>query len=549
KHKELLAKAIDAYNKRIYYTPYPEIPKAYSKEDHDACLDRFKKQHGQKFMRLKQDSDDWLKADENSPYTREDLNISYPTFKDVQTFIDKSNAAFEQWKTVDLNTRAGILVEAIERLKPVFNEIAYSTMHTTGQAYMMSFQASGPHAADRALEAVAIGYAEQTRFPEKVTWIKPMGKFDAKIEKEFVNVPHGLNLVIGCATFPVWNAVPGIFAGLITGNSVIVKPHPMSIYPIAVVVAELQQVLDEAGLDPNTILLAPDTLENPITKKLAEHDDVKLIDFTGGSVFGNFVESLPGKTTFTEKSGVNSVIIDSVHELNSVMKNLAFSVTLYSGQMCTAPQNFFIPEGGIQTADGHLPYDQVVEALAGAVKGLAGHEKAGPAIAGAVQRDDTVERQKKAKDLGAKVLLEPFEIQNPDFPKARTASPMILEVSAAQRALAQQEMFGPILFVIPTKDTDESLSLAYDLAKTQGALSCAAYSTDPNTRQKIALKMAEAHVPVAFNLDGQVHVNQNAGFSDFHGTGGNPAGNASFADQSFVNKRYTKIGFKLEAKG
>ena len=362
---------------------------------------------------------------------------------------------------MSLNTRAGLLIESIERLKPLFNEIAFSTMHTTGQAFMMSFQASGPHAADRALEAVAIGYAEQTRFPEKVTWTKPMGKFDANIEKEYVNVPHGIDLVIGCATFPIWNSVPGIFAALITGNSVIVKPHPMSIYPIALVVAELQTVLAEHGLNPDTILLAPDTLNQPITKQLAEDDAVKMIDFTGGSVFGNWVESLPGKTTFTEKSGVNGVIIDSVNDLGKVMKNLSFSVTLYSGQMCTAPQNFFIPKGGIKTADGEASYDEVTKAFAGAVKGLAGHEKAGPAIAGAVQRDETIERAKQAKDLGAKVLLESFEIQNPDFPNARTLSPMILEVPEDKRELIEQEMFGPILFVIPTNDTNESLELSY----------------------------------------------------------------------------------------
>jgi len=47
-------------------------------------------------------------------------------------------------------------------------------MHTTGQAYMMSFQASGPHANDRALEAIAAGYQELTRYPEQVEWVKTL---------------------------------------------------------------------------------------------------------------------------------------------------------------------------------------------------------------------------------------------------------------------------------------------------------------------------------------------------------------------------------------
>ena len=89
-----------------------------------------------------------------------------------------------------------------------------------------------------------------------------------------------------------------------------------------------------------------------ITKELAEHPSVKLIDFTGNSVFGSYLESLPGKTVFTEKTGVNSVILDSAEDMDKVASNLAFSVNLYSGQMCTAPQNFYIPEGGIKTPSG-----------------------------------------------------------------------------------------------------------------------------------------------------------------------------------------------------
>jgi len=53
-------------------------------------------------------------------------------------------------------------------------------MHTTGQSFVMSFQASGPHSNDRALEVVAMAYEELTRFASEVEWVKPMGKFDLK---------------------------------------------------------------------------------------------------------------------------------------------------------------------------------------------------------------------------------------------------------------------------------------------------------------------------------------------------------------------------------
>ena len=99
------------------------------------------------------------------------------------------------------------------------------------------------------------------------------------------------------------------------GNPVIVKPHPKAILPIAIVVEEIQKALIAARLPENLIQLAPDTLGNPITKQLCENPLVKVIDYTGSSSFGNYIEGLSGKTTFTEKSAINSVIIDSSNNL------------------------------------------------------------------------------------------------------------------------------------------------------------------------------------------------------------------------------------------
>jgi len=148
--------------------------------------------------------------------------------------------------------------------------------------------------------------------------------------------------------------VPGLFANLMAGNPTIVKPHSKSVLPIAIVVAEMQKAFKAAGFSGDEIQLAVDTQAEPITKILAEHKSVQLIDYTGGSAFGDYIETIEGKTTFTEKAGVNSLIIDSVADMQKVAGNIAFSTCLYSGQMCTAPQNIFVPESGIKTADGHL---------------------------------------------------------------------------------------------------------------------------------------------------------------------------------------------------
>jgi phenylacetic acid degradation protein paaN len=371
-----------------------------------------------------------------------------------------------------------------------------------------------------------------------------MGKFNIQLNKEWRAVPKGISVVIGCSTFPTWNSVTGIYGSLVTGNSVIVKPHPGAILPIAIFVAEIQRVLAENNLDPNICQLAVDTFDKMITKELAEHPEVKLIDFTGNSVFGSYLEKLPGKTVFTEKTGVNSVILDSTNDVDKVAANLAFALTLYSGQMCTAPQNFYIPEAGIKTPAGVVTFDQFAQKLADNVTGLADNPKAGPFVLGTIQNKKTVERVTEAEKIAGKVWLKSKKIENPMFKNARIATPVIVEVNASDKETFSKELFGPIALLIKTKNTDQSISLAKDMAVNHGAISCGAYTTDPQVREKIADEMALAATPVSFNLVGGIYMNQNAAFSDFHVTGGNPAGNASFTNPDYVTRRFTWVGHR-----
>ena len=550
KHEEIISKAIKALHERTFYAAYPEHPSpAIYGETADADgQTKFKASLGKKFEELSQQNPEGWAGQEESPYLQEALNISYPTFSPA-TLIDRSKNAFTQWRKLPASERAALLVESLERVKARFFEVAYATMHTTGQGYMMAFQASGPHAADRALEATAAGYEELQRFPASALWDKPMGKYNLKINKEWRAVPKGISLVIGCSTFPTWNSVTGIYGSLVTGNSVIVKPHPGAILPIAIFVSEIQKVLVENKLDPNTCQLAVDTFDKMITKELAEHKDVKLIDYTGNSAFGNYLEALPGKTVFTEKTGVNSVIFDSVEDIDKAVANVTFSVNLYSGQMCTAPQNFYVPEGGIKSPSGVVTFDEFAQKFVDSINGLIDNPKAGPFVLGAVQNKRTCDRVVEAEQLPGKVWLKSRTFENPMFKKARVATPVVVEVDASKKDIFGKELFGPIALLIKTRDTHESLALAKEMAMEHGAISCGAYTTDDAVREKIADEMSLAATPVSFNLTGGIYMNQNAAFSDFHVTGGNPSGNASFTNPEYVTKRFTWVGHREPAKG
>lgn len=544
KHESLLKDAIAATASRNYYTPYPEIPKAYA-EDGDAKAKAYiSAVMNMNFTELLQTGAGTWVGEEISPYLQLGIGVKYQT-NTVAAYIEHAQKAQQPWSKLSIEERTGLLIEVLDRLKTRFFDIAYATMHTTGQSFMMSFQASGPHSNDRALEAVVEGYKQLNGLPAEAAWTKPMGKFDLTIHKNWKAIPKGIGLVIGCSTFPIWNTVPALFANLVTGNATIVKPHPKAVLPIAIVVGELQKLFKENNIDVHTVQLAADTLAQPVTKELAEHPAVKLIDYTGGSAFGSYVESLQHKTVFTEKAGVNSIILDSVKQLAPVMQNIAFSASLYSGQMCTAPQNIFIPATGVQTEEGLVSYEDVVTALTESIKGLVTNPKAGAPTLGAIQSDLTAKRLSEVNTLGGKVILESMPIKNEEFPDARVASPAVIELDRSQHNVFNHECFGPIVFVIKTSSTEDSIALAKQLALEKGAITCGAYTTRSETQAVIADEMNSVFTPVSFNFTGAAFINSHAAFSDMHVTGGNPAGNASLTSAEFIVKRFVWVGNRM----
>jgi acyl-CoA reductase-like NAD-dependent aldehyde dehydrogenase len=214
--------------------------------------------------------------------------------------------------------------------------------------------------------------------------------------------------------------------------------------------------------------------------------------------------------------------------------------------MCTAPQNIFIPATGIKAGDDTISYEDVVKALVEGIGGIASHPQMGPGTFGAIQSEVTLKRVNSVKDI-ATTLQSPAAIANAEYPEARTSSHVILEVDAKDFGIYENELFGPIVLIVKTKDTQQSIELARDMAAKHGAITCAAYTTNASTALQIEEEMESVFTPVSLNLTGGIFVNQHATFSDFHVTGGNPAGNASFTNPEYVNKRFVWVGHRRNA--
>ncbi|MFF1377848.1 phenylacetic acid degradation protein PaaN [Streptomyces sp. NPDC058308] len=551
KHRPTLDQALETIRSRAYWSPHPEHPKAYG-EDGSLSLPEgkaaFDALQGTRFDLDQPGTDDWV-GGEVSPYGPE-LGITYP-HPDVDTLLPAMRAGMRAWRDAGAEVRAMVSLEILSRISARTHELAHAVMHTSGQAFMMAFQAGGPHAQDRGMEAVAYAYAEQARTPDAAEWTKPQGKRDPlALNKRFTPVARGISLLIGCNTFPTWNGYPGLFASLATGNPVLVKPHPRAVLPLALTVRIAREVLAEAGFDPNLVCLAAERPGEGIAKTLALRPEIKIIDYTGSSSFGDWLEANARQAqVYTEKAGVNTVVVESTDNYKGMLANLAFSLSLYSGQMCTTPQNLLIPRDGIRTDAGAKSYDDVVSDLAASVSGLLGDDARANGILGALVNPDVKTRLEAAAGLG-EVALPSREIANPEFPDAVVRTPVIVKLDGAKpdaEAAYLSECFGPVSFAVAVDSAADAVDLLRRTVRDKGAMTVGAYTTSEELSAAVEEACLEECAQLSLNLTGGVYVNQTAAFSDFHGSGGNPAANAALCDGAFVANRFRVVEIRKDA--
>lgn len=538
RHKGLIDAASAAQVRRDFWAPFSEIPsgKIYGETAKEEGLARFEALRDRPFALQGHIGAKQVGA-EVSPFGPA-LGITYPSAP-ADALVESAKAVQGQWSALTVEQRTGLCVEMVVRLNSMSFLMANAVMHTTGQAFAMAFQAGGPHAQDRALEAIVMAYSVMAQTPKQAVWNKPQGKSDPIIlEKHWRVMGRGVALVIGCQTFPTWNSYPGLFASLVTGNAVIVKPHPAAILPLALTVSVIRDVLAEHGLPRDIVQLAADEAGAEITKDLVQHQAMAMIDYTGSSAFGAWVRAhAPQAQIYTEEAGVNTVTIAGTDDFAGMCANLAFSLSLYSGQMCTAPQTLFIPSDGIATDQGHKSFDEVGRALADAIDALLADPARAAGVCGAIANPATVQRigelRARALGQGAQVVRETTPLQG-----ARSATPLLLAMPAGQGHIHEDECFGPIAFLVPVGDADEAIAKAARLAREKGAITAALYDGDEARIGRAIDAFASAGVNLSINLVGTIYVNQSAAFSDYHVTGANPAGNASLTDAAFVANRF-----------
>lgn len=550
RHARHLKAALNACATRAQWSPFRESPssKIHGEAAPVEGKARFEAMLGKSFD-LNQPGTIGSVGHEVSPYTQKPLGIAYPK-SDPNALFAAARAAMTDWNRLSPEERAGVCFEMAFALEAQAFENAHATMHTAGQAYLMAFSGSGANALDRGVEALAYAFKAMADVPRKADWEKNFGRTGVvRLKKSYRLRPRGVAVVVCCATFPLWNAYPAVFANLMTGNAAILKPHPNGILPVAMAVRRMREVLSAVGLDPNMVLLAADERDAPITIDLLQHPDCAIIDYTGSQRFGRWIEgNCRGRLVYTETAGCNAVVLESSDDLDGAIGGLANGLCGFSAQMCTSPQNIHIPAAGVYQGGEAQGFDQTAQRIVDAIASRTADPARAAGLCAAVQADQSLDLiahvRERVLAAGGKIWLDSRPYDHPDFPDARTATPLVVEVGADQIDLYGEEVFAPVCFLIREESREAALENAARIAKERGAISSYLYSADRDFIETAQDAFAEAGASLWINMDQRMPINFAAAYSDYHVTGLNPAGNACLADLAFVADRFRIVQFR-----
>jgi len=552
RHRALLEAAVTANRHRTALSPFVESPsrKHHPPGAHAAGKAAFEARLNREFALDLPGRRGWVGA-ERSPFSGDALGVRYPAVS-VRELLEAVEQVAGAWGEAEPRARVGVCLEILHQLSLQTFENAYATMHTGGQGFMLAFAGSGASSLDRGLEALAMAWTAMSQIPQHAVFSRRFGRDEEVVlDKAYFLAPVGVAAVVTCGSYPAWNAWPAMLANLATGNPVVLKPHPNGVLPVAIAVETGRRVLRAAGFSPDLLTVVVDEPGAPLTQELLQHPAVRIIDFTGSQRFGAWIEAnCRDKQVYTETSGCNAVLLESVGELDVALDALAQSLCMFSAQMCTAAQNIWVAAGGVQTPDGRVDVDTICVRLKAAVERLLSDPDRAFGVCGAIQNpgvlEDIAALRDQAVSRGLEVVCEARPLQVESWPFARTSTPLVVRCQHSDRDLYGREHFGPMAFVIEAPDADAALAGATRDARERGSIASYAYAVEPARQRTIGLAFVRAGASVGINLLRQRPINFTAAFSDFHVTGLNPAGTATLSDLAFVARRFHVVQVKTE---
>lgn len=270
--------------------------------------------------------------------------------------------------------------------------------------------------------------------------------------------PVGVVGIITPWNFPIAIATWKSFPAIVAGNAVIWKPAtetPMMAY-------EMAKIFVEAGL-PKGVVNVVFGSGSEVGDAMVEHSDIRVISFTGSNETGRTIAGKCGqllKKVSLEMGGKNAVIVMDDADLDLAVQGIVWSAYGTSGQRCTACSRVIVHESVKDQLEERLLVE--IEKLT-IGDGLDEQNKVGPIINEAGLRK--IEKYVQiGQEEGARMVAGGRVLDEGDLSKGYYYAPTLFTDVSADMRIAKEEIFGPVLSIIPVKDLDEAIEVNNDVA-------------------------------------------------------------------------------------
>ena len=386
--------------------------------------------------------------------------------------VKAAAAAFETWKRVPAEERAGYLFAAADLLKQRRFYVNAWMIYEVGKSW--------PEADADTAEAIDFleFYArEMVRLAEDHPLVRIEGE-----DNQLVYIPLGVGAVIPPWNFPVAIMVGMTSASFVTGNTVVLKPASTS----PMIAWQFMRILEDVGLPAGVVNFLTGS-GSIIGDALIEHPMVRFIAFTGSRDVGLRINQLAAKPykgqlwlkrAVLEMGGKDAVVVDETADLDAAAEGIVASAFGFQGQKCSAGSRAIIV--------GQV-YDQVLQKVIDKTKQLSVGDVTKPeTYMGPVVDENAMQKITGYIEIGKHEgrLVAGGGHHGPGY----FIEPTVFADVDPHARIAQEEIFGPVLAVIKAKDFDDALHIAND---TEYGLTGSLYSRD---QQRIERAKEEYHV-------------------------------------------------------
>lgn len=419
----------------------------------------------------------WVKAQSSETLpvhdsSTEALMATVPagTAAEAEAAVLAARAAFDGWSALPVETRAAYLDKVAAGVKARTEDLAVAIAREVGMPLKMAraVQVGGP----------AWHWGNFAKVARQFEWEKQVG--NSLVVREAIGV-------VGCITpwnFPLSQITLKIAPAMVAGCTVVLKPSEIA--PVNAMI--LAEIIHEAGLPPGVFNLV-NGMGPVVGEVLATHPEVDMVSFTGSTRAGKRVGELASqsiKRVALELGGKSaSVVLDDAN-FEAAVKGTVSACMLNSGQTCSAHTRLLVPAGRYEEVKA-LAQAAVAKFSVG--PSLEEGSKLGPLVS-ASQRDRVLGFIRTGIEEGADVIAGGAEA--PAIAKGYFVKPTILGIKPTD-TLAQEEIFGPVLVVIPYKDEEDAVAIANS---TIYGLGGAVWSGTDEHAMKVARRLRTGQVDI-----------------------------------------------------